>query len=488
MNNAENSNKKGRFWKKTVYRVQSRSWKKVIAMALVIGILAGIVYGVVDVYENYATSYAQISFVYPQIADGKYPDGSRFTTYDMLSEERVAEALSAMQAKGKYENYTVDQLLEQFDVHTYTEGSVAEDVSSLRSEGNNYSYFANEYRITFSQPHDYKAANFKDRLMAVDHSAEFLEELMQAELRWVSKYYGGANGFSEMTVMEALGSQDYNERVMSYRNRISIILRYLNYLNANSSGFVSKTTGKDLMDLISHYEVLRGERLNQIENFILTSGVTTDLTTLLNKLNVRKEEYELKSSNLKDAVEINRFAMNSYDHTFSENLIVVSTSNQAGLYQARPKTAFDSVVNQFNNAVNNAIEAEAKLNTIAREVELFTSVSRQTMSYTRLISKCEELLDKFISDYTELSQTAIETMNDYLAQSNEEYISYKVVTQKLFTRDLLTKSAFIAAAVAVLVFILAVVGVAVSDFSRMRRKKRMLKRMSSYREKLDAVD
>lgn len=474
--------------KKTVYHVRARNWRKVIALALVLGILCGAFFTVWQMYQNYAVSYAQISLVYPKIAAGKYPDGSRFTSYDLISEERIQEALSAMQAKGKYQNFTAEQLAKQFDIYTYVEGSVAEDVSTLRSEGLNYSYFANEYRLTFTQPHDYDADLVKERIFTPDYSIEFLEELMQAELKRVKEYYGGSDGFAEMTVLNGVDKLDYSEQVRAYKTQINIITRYLNSLNNNSGGFVSEKTGKTLMDLISHYEVLYGERLNQIDNFIESSGVTSDLETLLNKLNIRVVNTELLYNKYLDRVEINRYAKDTYDHTFTENLIIVATSDDTGLYQARPKTAFDTVIDQYNDSVNESIEYKASINELNDQIRLFSTVQRQTAEYARLEEKCIELLNSFKQDYLALSAVATDTVGEYLSHMNEAYITYKVDESSSLNTALLAKACIVMILVAVCVFVFYVGSTMISDRRKLNKKRRILKRLRQHKKTENAAE
>lgn len=469
--------------KKTIYRVRTHSWKMTIAFALIAGIVSGALYTAFELYQNFATSYANVSLVYPEIANGKYPDSSRFATYDLVSDDLIQEALNVMQAKGIYTNFTAEQLADHFDVYTYADGSVADDVTTLRSEGNNYSFLANEYRITFVQPHDYSFDHIKDILNTPDHSSLFLEALMQSEQRYFHDYYGGINGFSEMLNPGNLDNLDYSEKVSAYKTNINIVLRYLKNLNANSGGFVSTSTGKSLMDIISHYEVLFGERLNQISNFIKSSGVTRDLETLLNKLNIQLEKNMLRYNVLLDKVDINRFAMNTYDHTFTENLIIVATSDRSGLYQARPKTAFDTVVDQYNDAVDESINYLATINDIDRDIDLFSSVSHNTAEYKRLMVKCEELLTAFEEDYNALKTVAIDTVREYLASANENYITYEIDQASLITIDLLAKACVVALLAATVVFILYVAATVVSNRNKVRRKRKLLNRMRAQQQK-----
>lgn len=496
MNNSEKKRNRGadrrspweKYVKKTTYRVQTRSLRKVIVWALIVGILVSLFHGLWNACSSYASSYAQVSMVFPEIADGKYPDGSRFSAYDLISEDRIQEALDVMQGNGVYEEYTAKQLAEQFDIYTYTEGSVADDVSTLRSEGNNYSYFANEYRITFTQPRDPQSPNFLSQLKAEDHSAEFLNVLMEQELKNIREYYGGTDGFAEMTDIGDISGRDYSEQVSAYQTRINIILSYLKSLNGKSGGYVSENTGKNLMELISRYEVLLSQRLNQLQNFIQTSGLTKDRASLMNKLNVRLEELEIYGLKYEDEAAINGGAKDAYDHTFTENRIVISTSDMVGLYQARPKTAFDTVVNNYNAALERAVKTKANIAEVEEEIRLYSSLSLENPKEAdRMTQKCEELLNALRTEYSQLCQTGVVTLDDYLAEINEQYVSYKVETSKLVSGELLANAAMAGLAAAVLVFALYAIGIGISDLGKICIKRIKLKRMRTYRDQQNTV-
>ena len=477
MNNKKNRDNRSpweKYVKKTVYRAQTRSLRKVVALALIVGLLVALVQGGWAAYNSRAASYAQLSVVYPEIADGKYPDGSRFSAYDMISRERIQEALDKLQADGKYTDYTAEEIAEQFDIHAYTTGSVAEDVSTLRSEGNNYSYFANEYRLTFTQPGK-----------GVDYSTEFLDALMQVNLERVQTSFGGKESFTAMTQISDLSNLDYVEQVSTYHTRISIALQYLKSLNSKAGGFVSETTGKTLMELISCYEMLRNERLSQIQNFIEVSGLTKNRETLLNKLNVRLEEMQVSNNKFNDEAEINSYAAENYDQTFTENLIVVSTSNRAGLYQARPKTAYDTVINQYNTAVESAVNSQVKIDDLKRKIDLYGAVSVEEAEYTRLTEKCEQMIETVSTEYEALNKVAADTLDDYLADINESYISYKVEKCALFSMEMLANAALWGLAAAVLVFVIYAVCTAISDFGKACIKKCKLRRLNTYRDTLN---
>ena len=135
--------------KRVLYKSRAAKFKKLITFMLILGILASMAYFVKYAYVQYAVSRAHVVLNYPGIAESQYPDGSRFTYYDFTCDENLEDALEIMQSRGKYVNFTVDDIRDNFYIYSYLDGSAVSSVSTARSEGNDFSYVANEYKITF---------------------------------------------------------------------------------------------------------------------------------------------------------------------------------------------------------------------------------------------------------------------------------------------------------------------------------------------------
>lgn len=463
-----------RWLKRLFYGIFANNSRKLVSTVLVVGIVAGILYLVLQIFTRYAVASSSISLVYPEISDGKYPDGSRFTAYDLISNDRLETALAGMQMQGKYLNFTVEDLAENIVIASYLEDSVSANVSSARSAGLNYSYVANEYSVSFVQPHDFKATTLREKLFTKDDSVEFLNLLIDANLQNIRQHCGGMDGFNEVASISGLHSLDYSERFILYKTRLDAIIAFLNKMNANSGGYTSAATGKSIKDLINMYSVLYNERLDTINSFVETSGVSKDLQVLLNKLSVQLENNQLSYAKARDYVDISRFAKDAYDHTFTENIIVVSTTDEQGLYQARPKTEYDLVVNRYNQYSNSSFESKDAIVRINEKIVCYSKLSRNAAELSRLTQKCNQLWEKFDADYAALGETAARTVSDYLTDSNQQYMVYETEPIHSVTLKTLVKTAAVAFLGMMLAFSVFVILTGLSSHRKLMAKKRLL--------------
>lgn len=460
----------------------------------VVGMIASLGYFVRYAYIRYAVSGADIVLTYPEIAQSRYPNGKRFTYYDLISDENLEKTLAIMQEKGKYTNYTVDDIRDSFYLYSYLEDSAGASVSSARSEGNDFSYVANEYKITYVQPHNYKGRvtelvqkeiGLKEFLFENDYSTEFLETLVEVNRLKFADEAGGIAGFGELTDISYADNYDYSEKLAVYRTKINAIISYFKHLGHENPDFVSSEMQITTKDMEEKYQFLITKSLNAISNFIESSGISRDVETASNKLRVSIEDNTLKYNKYLDQSIINHYAMTNYDQTFTENLINVIQNREYGLYQARPKTAFDTVVVQKHDAEENVAEYSAKISRYYDELLTFGMIDRTPDEKARLIAKCEGLMAAFEEEYRQLSDDAKKFVAEYYNNVNENYISAKVKPKGIIGKSLILNMGIVFAAGAALSFMLCIFFSSIADSRKLRRKQKLIRKIK-YKAKKEA--
>lgn len=460
--------------KRVLYKSRATKFKKLITFMLVLGILASVAYFVKYAYVEYAVSRAHVVLNYPGIAESKYPDGSRFTYYDFTCDENLEEALKIMQSRGKYTNFTVDDIRDNFFIYSYLDGSAVSSVSTARSEGNDFSYVANEYKITFVQPHDYKDPQIIRKIFSRDDSKEFLQVLVDVNKAKIAQKLGGINGFKTLTEVSDEVNYDYIEEVNIYKTKINNIIACLKELEKKQPEFVSEKHGLSLNDLRGKYNFLIANNLDGINNFVESSGISKDLEQTSNKINVNIENYTVKHRKSESKVETNDFAMKNYDQTFTENLINVIQNDEYGLYQARPKTAFDTVSRQKHESNESVSEYSSKISIFSKELDIYDDVAMTPEEHERLIVKCDGLLEAFKNEYEELSTLANEVVEEYYTRVNEGFISAKITPKGLISKSFIVKLGIAFLLGVALAFVIAVFVISFEDRKKIKEKKKLI--------------
>lgn len=431
-------------------------YRKLIAFCLIGGIIFSSLFAIKNLYANYYLSSAHLSFVFPEISMGKYPDGTRFSAYDLINRDRVSKALDALQEQGIYTQFEPEDILAHLNVYNYLERSVQSTVNYMRTQGSDYSYYGSEYEIYFAQPLKLQLSQPKTLfgLLEQDYSEVFLEELMRVNADYIKENHAGGSSFGNLIAVGDMEGYDYTEKVAVYESRISFALDYLTAQNTESNGFVSPKNNLGFFDLKNAFQVLRDEKLNQVSSFINSSHLTSNITLLSNKMKIAIESNTTEYLKKSDEMQINEYAQTNYDHTFTENLIVVSANEENGLYQARPKTAYDTVVQQLLAAEGDAAEYNVAIRQDNDDLYEYSLVATTTDEYARLCGKAETLLSEFDKEYNELIQTASVTIDDYINHRNNDIFSADISHVSLVNTSLLIKLAvvFVLGAAAALVF------------------------------------
>lgn len=441
---------------------------------MAVGLICSLIYVGVTYYDNYTAAWASISIVYPEIANGTYPDGSRFTLYSLAKEENVNAVLDEMHSEGKYSDFTTEDLMRCIRVTAVVDNGVKDTVTSMQSQGNNYSYFASEYELEFIQPRE-KNSPLLNRFFEENHSAEFLSRLIELDLSQLEHSYGGMDSFKAVMDNRLPDQLDYSEWVVFYSSNIRAVRSYLQYLNNNAGNYRSKATGKTIGDLKDLFATMGTKRLEEIDNYIQNSGLAIDRESLINKITVQIENETLKYKKQLDRVEANGYAKDKYDHTFTENLIVVATSEDYGLYQARPKTVFDTVVNQYNDALIYSIELNASIQDKKKDLLLYRQAVESAEDYKRMNTKCLDLIEVYESDYSELCEMAYETVKEFLDTQNNAYMDSMVKGKKILSLSLMIKAGIMFAVGGMVVVMSSLVAAPIVNMMSIRNRRRMIK-------------
>ena len=463
--------------KRAFYRVRLGKFKRVLLWMCAVGVVFALVYCGKVFFTEYASARAHITLTFPEIASSTYPDGERFTAYTLVEDSKLEQALARLQEEGKYQNYTVEDIKGSLFLYSYLKESAGQSVSQARSEGNDYTYVANEYRLTYIQPHDLRSQNLLTRLFSPDYSVDFLNALVEVNREQISQVSGGLEGFVSLTSLGDLGGLDYQEEVAAYRARVTDIINCLNGLEDQSPGFVSPESGVALKDLTGDFRLLTTNLLDGIQSYIESSNISRDLEVATNRLQVNLENNTLEYDKNADKSAVNAYAIDNYDHTFTENLINVVLDENNALYQARPKTAFDTVTEQKHNADEQVAEYSAEIASINQELTSYGSVSQSSTVYKRLCENCDAYLENLSQEYQALVDKAVEVVGAYYDKVNGGYLRGEVTQRQLLTKDLVMEAGVAFAMGAVITFIVWGFFGILQDKVVLRQKKKLLARI-----------
>lgn len=370
----------------------------------------------------------RVSYVYRGSENGLYPDGHRLLRDDLIDIDRINEALEAMRAKGWYEDISAEKIQKNLSVREFLTNPVQDRVQTLRAQGESYTYYNNEFIITFTQPTTLHLKDSSDffGLLRDDRSKEFVEELVKAVLVDFSINHTEGDIFTNFANYMQIGDADYTKIVDAYSDQVELCVNYLTRKKATDSTFVSDTTGLSFDDLIIAYQSLKDVQISRLQKYASSGKVTRSLDELINQFKVDIENQNLVEKKKLDESNLAKGAMLEYDHTFSENIIIVSVNEENGLYQARPKTAYDTVTQRSLDA---GVAASLAKNAADNKEELITeyNASMNTGDVSAKVAEAEALVSDVYAEYDRLCALSSQTIRDYQDEIYNNYIKTTAV-------------------------------------------------------------
>lgn len=407
------------------------------------GVLAALVLGM-GIYQNMYRDSVHISLVYPNIENGQYPDGQRFLMYDFLDNDVVSEALDQMHQKGWYTDITLTQLQQNLSVSVYLSNPVQEKVESSIASGKDFSYYSNEYVINFSQPNPVHLRDWSDffGLFRKNRSEEFLDELVRANIKKFSQEHADSGkAFYNLTSGISDENYDFTDITDYYKLKVNASLDYLREKDAEGKAYVAKSTGLSFKDLIASYQALLDVDIQQLESYVKSSRLTRNLEQFKNRNHVLIENDTLSMLKQQDEADLAKTAMEEYDHTFTENIIIVSENEENGLYQARPKTGYDTVTQRTLTASTNAVTLSENIDELNLRVDQYTeAAAADPAEYARMCSIANQMVEEFDQKYEELFEKSNATINEYLQYVNGNYLETAARHTDLVNANMIVKT------------------------------------------------
>lgn len=367
-----------------------------------------------------------VSFIYPNSEKGQYPDLTRLNIYDIISDE-VLEGAVAMYNEAKKTNLDPDDVKPHISVTEYVSPTVMDKVQSARSKGEDYSYFANEFTITCSAM---SKPSIKDVLHLFGLIPNVDTKLLLDKL-YLSYSDFFMNSHTEMNIIPRLATEidyrdyDYLEIVSVFENKINMYIDYLEAKNSENGSFMSKTTGMTFNDLIVDLKNLKSLRVENLKGYVSASKIAKDNELFVNKLKAENENLNLLYQKAQGEADLAHNAMSTYDHTFEENIVITGMNDDIGLYQARPKTAYDTITKRALKFGVNASDLLKQIQENERLINLYSYSDVSPEEAQRMHGVIDSMTKDIETAFNQLTDDADKTVQDFLSEKSSEYLRKK---------------------------------------------------------------
>lgn len=403
-----------------------RLFKYIMEKRKIVLITALICTALFFLYGRLTTVFSEsmvVSFIYPSSEKGQYPDMTRLNIYDFVGDEVLEKAVDLYNEEMGTQLETAD-IKGRIVVNEYVPESLADDVQTARLSGEDYFYFANEFTISCLPMRKFMPKDFLHIFGLIPN----INTRIMSEKLYESYAEYFMNSHTEMNIIPRLATEidysnyDYLETASVFESKINMYIDYLEAKNEENGSFMSKTTGMTFNDLIVELKNLKNLKIENLKGFVSASKIAKDTELYINKLRAENENLTLMYNKYQGEADVARSAMNAYDHTFEENIVITGMNDEIGLYQARPKTAYDTITKR---ALNYGVKATSLLKDIEennRLIEVYSSTVIDPAEKTRLHDVIEDMISEIAASCETLTDNANKTVEDFLNEKSSDYL------------------------------------------------------------------
>ena len=263
-------------------------WKRKKTVALFVAIAFLACYLCLFVGQTY-TARVYIKYLESTAAEGAATNGTKLDPYEVADTYIVGKALEQMGMQDK----NVNALAQRIKVTPVISAAEQEKYASWIDQFSDYENTEENkatpiyYRIEFQSKE------------GIGFAQEFLNALIQQYRSYYTERYAGFCDVSVVSETLVLNS-DYFYAVELLQKQIESIRSYLSNITSEDVDYRSPQTGYSLDDLIDAYGLLIETKVAPTMQYILDTGVSKDVSTLVAGLRQSANEAQRKSSAYED--------------------------------------------------------------------------------------------------------------------------------------------------------------------------------------------
>lgn len=409
-------------------------------------------------FNTYYSENARISLIYPLSEKGYYPDGSRFNMYDILTDDVIERAVEEYNKEYNGRDLTVSEAKKSTKIHDYLAGAVQDRIQNALYAGQQAAYYTNEYIVTFKPARVIDLRNPKRLFGLIPdvNSNLYMQKLHESYNYYFMNTHTEINTIPKITQSITSEDYDYIEIADLYDRKINMFINYLVSKNQEDETYRSQVTGVSFNDLITGFQSLKDVKIQNLISFVSSSKIARNVEDIVNKYKTQIERGWLQYKILQDESNFASNAMNIYDHTFDGNIVIVGMNEELGLYQSRPRTAFDTITKR---SLETGIQAKDTLNDISeneRLIEDYLNTNPAPEERQRLFSLADNMINEIDDEYNNFVSLSNKTVDDYLVYKCNNFISYTKMDKQYFNPSVAVKAivVFIGVTIVLLAFLM----------------------------------
>ena len=343
---------------------------------------------------------AIIELNYPGIELGLNPDGSQFDISQLKSPYVIEHALKEIDMINI--GIKPDEIRRKIDITPIIPNDVAQRAETLIKQGNEYTYYPSEYKITYKVN---KAFSYNQGISLVETIISKYQEYfytLYSDIKTIDNTIGNLD----------YSTYDYPDIVQVMTLQIQGIQEFLDEKTKEDGNFRSSETSYNFADLNRSFDILKTVDTSKLESLVNTNTLTKDRIKLIKDYEYKVKRMELDQAKKNSEAEEARRLMDQFK---KEDFVLIPDGSGSELRTENTQSYYNTLA---ETAINASIEATA----LQHEIEYYKKEIERLVAVTEainvhLIEEADQLIESIKTKLVGL----IEVTNDTI----EDYYSYK---------------------------------------------------------------
>lgn len=369
---------------------------KAVPRILLVSILCGaLCMGFFMTGMPYSGSF-RMSFTYPKASKGLTPNSTTLDASEILSNEVLERAVE----NEKLGNLSVGELKNTLGI-----GNVkARDRVSVDEL-----YVSTEYEVSYNASKRTASLDKDVLLKAVsDAYYEYFTESYGRKTDVLEEDYSGVTDLDYLDVHKYLDSQ------------INNVIEYMDMCSAENATFVSDVTQESFGSIKDKAKNFQDVSLERYQAYVLKYGLSHNSGQYISRLNYENRVTNVEYLKNLAAYRVRIAAIDRYDGDITRAVLVPTRDEDGEFYQSRTKIGTDYFAADANARLEAATANQLNIETNNYHIQSLSTATGGDAQREEA-DKMVEALKKEISSIT---NQAIETIEDYDAQTANGYISF----------------------------------------------------------------
>lgn len=409
-----------------------KKWWFLIMLIMAVGCFG--VYQFISSRQSY-TATAVIQYTNANASQGLNADGSKIDPTEITSASVINKTIEELGLTASTESIrskiSVKEVIPE-DEETKKETALA--------DGEDYEYYPTIYQVSFT-------VASKD---ATDYARKVLDSVLTNYFQYYSETHVDSTLFPNNASNVSVQNYEYIDCVEILRNNANESVTFLQNKADEKYGFYSVKSGYSFSDLVSEYEYLTENALNDLYAYIIKNKLVQNHTMLINTEKNTVLRYQLQIDSLNNNIAEAKAIIDQFGDKTLDGAAVYSGDRNAdgGETQiitdvvrdtdVQPSgnvtTTYDKLIRNYANLHSKLVDATIAQGQAQEILDVYEGVTADTDPNSAEAQWASARIDELVQKFTELYNLALETVDEFNQVNGADNIEMKnsiIVAEKL---------------------------------------------------------